>query len=61
MAYITSNGRDARIVEAAGVLLGRLSPELAVFLVRDLLRADPLFSRHRAYRDFVRQHADLLA
>ncbi len=26
-----------------------------------LLRADPMFSRHRAYRDFVSKHAGLLA
>ena len=43
------------------MLLGRLSPELAVLLVRDLLRVDPLFSRHHAYRKFVAQHAELLA
>jgi hypothetical protein len=61
LAYVAGNARAPGVVEAAGVLLGRLSPELAVFLVRDLLRADPLFSRHRAYREFVRQHADLLA
>src|SRR5262249_56595361 len=61
LAYVAGNSKAPGVVEAAGVLLGRLSPELAVFLVRELLRADPLFSRHRAYRKFVKQHAELLA
>jgi hypothetical protein len=61
LAYIASRAREKAIVEAAGVLIGRLSPELGVLLIRDLLRADPLFSRHRAYRDFVARHKDLLA
>jgi hypothetical protein len=61
LAYIASRARERSIVEAAAVLLGRLSPELAVLLVRDLLRVDPLFSRHPAYRKFVAQHAELLA
>ena len=61
LAYIAASGRDPAVTEAACVLLGRLSPEMGVFLVRDLLRADPLFSRNRAYRDFVSKHADLLA
>jgi hypothetical protein len=61
LAYVAGTARDRKIVEAAGVLLGRLSPELAVLLVRDLLRVDPLFSRHPAYRKFVAKHAELLA
>ncbi len=61
LAYVASRGKEKPIVEAAGVLLPRLSPELGVLLIRDLLRADPLFSRHRAYRDFVSRHRELLA
>lgn len=61
LAYVASRGKEPPVVEAAGVLLPRLSPELGVLLVRDLLRADPMFSRHRAYRDFVARHKELLA
>ena len=61
LAYIAGMARDRAIVEAAGVLLGRLPPELGMLLARDLLRADPLFCRHPAYRAFVTHHAELLA
>lgn len=61
LAYITANARQQNILHAATVLLGRLSPELAVLLIRDLLRVDPLFVRQPAYRDFVTRHAELLA
>lgn len=61
LAYVASRAKEKPVVEAAGVLIGRLSPELSVLLIRDLLRADPLFSRHRAYRDFVDKHKELLA
>ena len=61
LAYIAANGRDPAVVTAAGVLLGRLSVELAVLLIRDLLKVDPQFVRCRAYREFVSQHAELLA
>jgi hypothetical protein len=61
LAYVGGRAKERPIVEAAGVLIPRLSPELSVLLIRDLLRADPLFSRHRAYRDFVARHQELLA
>jgi hypothetical protein len=61
LAYIAASARDRTVMEAAGALLPRLSPELAVLLIRDLLRAEPMFSRSRAYRDFVARHAELLA
>src|SRR5262245_47277615 len=61
LAYIASNACDRAVLNAAGLLIPRLSAELAVLLIRDLLRADPMFSRHRAYREFVAQHAELLA
>jgi len=60
LAYVTANARDKEVAQAAGVLIGRLSPELAVLLIRDLLRIDPLFTRQRAYKDFVARHKDLL-
>jgi MoxR-like ATPase len=61
LAYVTANARQPDVAQAAAVLIGRLSPELAVLLIRDLLRVDPLFVRQRAYREFVARHAELLA
>jgi MoxR-like ATPase len=61
LAYVGSRAKERPIVDAAGTLIPRLSPELSVLLIRDLLRADPLFARHRAYRDFVARHQELLA
>jgi MoxR-like ATPase len=61
IAYITASAREPAIAHAATVLLDRLAPELAVLLIRDLLRVDPLFVRQRAYKDFVARHAELLA
>src|SRR5262249_45424107 len=61
LAYVTANARQPDIAHAATVLIDRLSPELAVLLIRDLLRVDPLFVRQRAYKDFVARHAGLLA
>jgi hypothetical protein len=61
LAYIAGTARDRAILESACVLLPRLSPELGVLMVRDLLRVDALFSRHRAYREFVAKHSELLA
>ncbi|MCI0458309.1 MAG: hypothetical protein L0Z62_15200 [Gemmataceae bacterium] len=61
LAYVSANVKQREIASAAGVLIGRLSPELAVLLIRDLLRVDPSFTRQRAYRDFIARHADLLS
>src|SRR5262249_6498461 len=51
IAYVTANARQAEVKQAAGALIDRLSPELAVLLIRDLLRLDPMFARQRAYKD----------
>jgi hypothetical protein len=61
LAYITANAREPDVAHAATVLFDRLPPELAVLLIRDLLRVDPLLVRQRAYKDFVARHAELLA
>jgi MoxR-like ATPase len=46
--------------KAAGILLNRFSPELAVLLARDMLRTNPAFSGNAGYLDFVARHQDLL-
>ena len=49
-----------RVAQAAGVLLGRLTPEMAVMLARDVLRANKAFARNSGYLAFVRDHGSLL-
>lgn len=61
IAYITASANDENVMAAAGVLLHRLQPELAVLLLRDLLRVNPSFSRQRVYKDFIARHAEMLA
>jgi hypothetical protein len=61
IAYITSNGKDSRIVDAAGVLLGRLSPELAMLMMRDLLYVDKMLIRRPGFREFIQRHKELIA
>jgi hypothetical protein len=61
IAYVTANARQKDVLHAATVLIHRLSPELAVLLIRDILRIDPGFVKQRAYRQFVAKHAELLA
>jgi hypothetical protein len=61
LAYITSNVRDKAVMDAATLLIPRLSPELAVLLIRDLLSVDAtLIHRNKAVREFTRLHKDLL-
>jgi len=62
VAYlVTAGAQDGKVRSAAGRLLHRLSPELAVLLTRDLLRAQPKFAMDPGYHAFVSKHAALLA
>jgi hypothetical protein len=45
---------------AAGVLLGRLSSELAVLLARDVLRMNPRFAMDPYCQKFLEKHSDVL-
>jgi hypothetical protein len=47
-------------MEAAGHLVTRLNPELGVFLIRDVLAANPKFMTNAGYKQFVKKHASLL-
>lgn len=60
LAYVSSRGKEPTIARAAEALLPRLAPELAVLLIRDLLRVDPSFARRSGYRAFITKHAELL-
>ena len=60
IAWISARGKDDDVIEAAAILLNRLPPELAVLLVRDLLRVNPAITRTRGYIDFIQMHSELL-
>lgn len=60
ISYTASRAGEPGILESAARLLSRLSPELAVLLIGDILRVNPAPTRQPGYRDFVRQHGRLL-
>ena len=60
ISYLCSLKSDKEARKAAGILLNRFSPELAVLLARDMLRTNPAFSGNAGYLDFVAKHKDLL-
>jgi len=61
ISYLASTARTKKALEAAGILLGRLSTELAVLLARDVLRNNAQFVRNPGYRAFLVEHGDLIA
>ncbi len=60
VSYVAARAREAKVLQAAGALLGRLSPELGVMMVRDVLRANKAFARSPGYLKFVKEHGGLL-
>ena len=60
ISYLCSLKADKKAQKAAGILLNRFSPELAVLLARDMLRTNPAFSGNAGYLEFVARHQDLL-
>jgi hypothetical protein len=61
ISYVGAMARKPKVLAAAGVLLSRLSPELAVLLARDVLRLNPRFGMDRNYQAFLATHSELLA
>jgi hypothetical protein len=61
VSYIAETAQDSTVVQAAGVLLGRLNPEFGVLLARDVLVSNPGFVSDGGYKKFVKKHASLLA
>ena len=51
---------SANTIAAGAKLLNRLSPEMAVLLLRDFQRANPKFAMEPSYQKFVMDHGDLL-
>lgn len=60
ISWMASNGAAANVRSAAGVLLNRISPELGVFLARDMIRASPKFLTDKHYLVFVSRHKEFL-
>jgi MoxR-like ATPase len=60
VAHLASRGGESVVANAAGVLLGRLKPEMAILLARQMLKVRPSFVSDTGFRDFAKQHMDLL-
>ena len=60
ISYVSARAKDDAVLDSAARLLARLSPELAVLLIGDILRVNPALTRKPGYLDFIRQHGDLL-
>jgi hypothetical protein len=56
VSYLGSWAKRAEVQRAAGVLLGRLSPEIGLLLARDMLRANPRFILDPGYQAFASAH-----
>ena len=61
VSYIAVKASDAEIRDAASVLIGRLSPELGVLLLRNILTVHPRFAVAKGVRDFMAKHQNLIA
>jgi hypothetical protein len=61
ISYVAANATQNEVMRAAGVLAGRLQPELGVLLVRDVLRVNPRFVQDSGYRQFISEHKELIA
>jgi hypothetical protein len=60
ISYVATMAKQSAVQTAAGVLLGRLSPELAVLLARDVLRMNPRFAMDPNCQKFLEKHSDVL-
>jgi hypothetical protein len=49
------------VIRASSILLNRLPPEFAVVLAKEMMTLHPGFSRHEAYKTFIKTHAKLIA
>lgn len=60
-SWLAHNAAKDEASAAASALLARLPPEFAVVLARDMLRGKPAFARDPKYREFMKNHAALIA
>ncbi len=61
VSFIASGAKNDHVIQAAGRLLNRLSPEIGVMLARQILRLRPDFAGNRGFVTFLRKHEALLA
>lgn len=61
VSVLISRANETSVRKAAGVIVHRLSPELAVLLINDTLKVAPSFSTNAHVREFIRQHSELIA
>lgn len=60
ISFISSMAKDSKILDAAGVILNRLSPELGVLLMRNLIQKFPKFASHKGALKFISTHKELI-
>ena len=61
VSFISSASKNDYVVNAAGRLLNRLTPEIGVMLTRQILRLRPDFASDKGFVSFIRKHQVLLA
>jgi hypothetical protein len=60
ISYVTHTAANNKNLDGAAVLINRLKPELAVLLLRDILKIKPKFMLQKNVRKFMAEHKDLI-
>jgi MoxR-like ATPase len=60
LAYVAARAKEDDVLSAAGRLLVRLNPELAILLTRQVLLVRPNFSAKPSFARFIEKHRALL-
>jgi hypothetical protein len=61
ISYISYEAKDSKTLNAAGILINRLSPELGVLLLRNLIQKNPKFASNKNAINFISKHNNLIA
>ena len=61
VSYLAVHGSKEKERNAAAVILGRLSPEFGVLLLRNILTVYPQFATAQGVRKFMSEHSSLIA
>jgi hypothetical protein len=60
ISYISHEAKDPKTLEAAGIIINRLNPELGILLLRNLIQKNPKFSSHKRAVEFIKTHKELI-
>ena len=60
ISYLTGMADKKQTLDAAGILVNRLKPELAVLLLRNMLQLQPKFMIQPDVRNFMANHKELV-